>query len=1010
VALAGGSTQVHLREKHAAMTPERWDQVQELYHAARACAEADRTEFLANACGGDVGLQREVQALLDQRVSTGSFVDFLGGPALAQLRDVATEDLTGRQLGNYRVLSLLGRGGMGEVYRVRDGKLGRDVAIKILPRGFTSDPERLARFEREARVLAALNHPHIAAIYGFEELDGLRALVLELVEGETLAEHMAGGSGTGSRLRKSDVVLGRGRTGLPMTEALAIARQIAEALDAAYEKGIVHRDLKPANIKITPDGVVKVLDFGLAKAARPDDASAASQAPTMTIGATRDGLILGTVAYMSPEQARGQDVDKRTDIWAFGCVLFEMLTGRAAFPGETLSDIIASILTLEPDWRALPADTPAPIRTLLRRCLEKDPRRRLSHISLAVLEIDDALLSPPPPVAPARAVRTWMPVLVSACIIVAAAAGLVVWRLTSAVVTRASTAHFVISLPAGLQLDLQSPAIALSADGSRLAYVARSGSAPPQVYIRSIDSPEARPLPGTEDAASPFFSPDGQWLGFLAPGKLGKVSVSDGRLLIVHTERPGADGPFGGGTWGTDDTIVLGSFLGDLRHVAAAGGTPQLLRNTLNAQNGLIAARWPQFLPGANEVLFSAGEAGGTWINPQLGIYSLRTGERRDLPQGGTFPRYSPTGHLLYVQNGTLIAAPFDPGRLEVTGAPVRVVEGLIQLRSGGAQYSFSENGTLIYAQGFVTPMGPTTGTVIALPESLVWVDRKGAEQAIPAALQPFTYPRLSPDGQRIGVTVAELGGRQVWVYDLTRETLTRVTFEGANNTSPIWTPDGKRLVFGSGSPANLFWQAADGSDQPERLTTSQYPQSPTSRSSDGRFLAFREQTPTTGNDIWVLRLSDRTAEPFLRTPFSESSPIFSPDGRWLAYHSDESESGRDEVYVRPYPGPGSKWQISTGGGMEAVWNPNGRELFYRNGNKMMAVDIMTQPDFSSGKPKVLFEGPYVPTPTSLPNYDVSPDGQRFLMLKAVEQQQAATQIHVILNWDQELKRLVPTN
>jgi eukaryotic-like serine/threonine-protein kinase len=899
----------------------------------------------------------------------------------------------GSRLGPYEVTALIGEGGMGNVYRATDTNLKRAVAIKVLPASFASDAERLARFQREAEILAALNHPNIAAIYGLERSNGMTALVMELVEGPTLADRIAQGA-------------------IPVDEALPIARQIAEALEAAHALGIVHRDLKPANIKVRPDGTVKVLDFGLAKVLQPMSAegTGATAAPTITSPTmTGVGILLGTAAYMSPEQARGKPVDKRTDIWAFGCVVYEVLTGRQAFRGANVTEILAAVLIDEPDWQALAAETPQSVRALLRRCLQKDPKQRMRDAADLQLEIDEALLvppSPPLPIAPARSVRTWVPVLVTAGIIVAIVTGLIVWRLKPAVpVTRASTAHFVISLPSGLQLDFQSPAMALSPDGSRLAYVARTGNARPQIYVQSIASPEARPLPGTEDAASPFFSPDGQWLAFFARGKLGKISVGDGRLLTVHSETDRGE-PFGGGTWGTDDTIVFGSFLGDLRRVAAAGGTPQLLRNTLNAQKGLIAARWPQFLPGANEVLFSAGEAGATWISPQLGIYSLRTGERRDLSQGGTFPRYSPTGHLLYVQNGTLIAAPFDPGRLEITGAQVPVVEGLMQLRSGAAQYSFSDNGTLIYAQGFVAPEGFASGTVVAPPESLVWVDRKGLERAIPAAPRPYTYPRLSPDGQRIGVTVSELG-RQVWMYDLTRETLTRLTFEGTTNGSPVWTADGKRVAFSSGSPANLFWQPADGSGKPERLTTSQYPQTPTSRSPDG-LVAFREQTPTTGNDIWVLRLSDRKAEPFLRTPFAESSPQFSPDGRWLAYHSDES--GRTEVYVRPYPGPGSKWQISTEGGMEPVWNPNGRELFYRNGNKMMAVNIITQPGFSSGKPTALFEGPYVPTPTSLSNYDVSPDGQRFLMLKAVEQQQTATQIHVILNWHEELKRLVPTN
>jgi serine/threonine-protein kinase len=535
------------------------------------------------------------------------------------------------------------------------------------------------------------------------------------------------------------------------------------------------------------------------------------------------------------------------------------------------------------------------------------------------------------------------------------------------------------------------PALALSPDGTLLAYAARQGGTQ-QLYLRAMNSLEAKPIQGTEGAINPFFSPDGQWLGFFAGAKLKKISVSGGPALSL-----GEAANVRGASWGSQGTIAFATAISAVQQVSDRGGTSQPLTRFVE---GELSHRWPEFLPGGKALLFAAGATSTNWTNAEVAVHSFATGERRNLIQGGTNPHYAPTGHLVYSQGGSLMAVSFDPQRLTVTGAWVPVLERVLQsTTSGAAQYCFSATGSLAYVSGGLQ----------ATQRRLVWVDRKGVEQALPASALAYRNPRLSPDGRRVATTIEE-SESAIWIYDLGRETLTRLTFQGGVNLVGGWTPDSKRITFESNKegPLNVFWQLADGSGGLERLTTSEYVQVPMSWSPDGQLLAFNEINPTKGYDIWVLRMSDRKAQPFLRTPFNESAPRFSPDGRWLAYVSDES--GRSEIYVQPYPGPGGKWQISTEGGTEPVWNPNGRELFYRSGNKMIAMEITSRPTFSVGKPTVLFEGQYVPTPATAPNYDVSPDGQRFLMLKPIDQAQAApTQINIVLNWFEELKQKVPT-
>jgi len=886
----------------------------------------------------------------------------------------STRDLLlnpGTRLGQYEILALAGAGGMGEVYRARDTRLEREVALKVLPEELSRDPERLARFQREARLLAALNHPNIAAIYGLEHSDGTHYLVMEWVPGETVAD----------RIKRKGAI--------PIDEALAIAKQIAEAFEAAHEKPIIHRDLKPGNVKVTPEGTVKVLDFGLAKAFEsetPEEDTANS--PTLSHLPSLPGVILGTPAYMSPEQARGKKVDKRTDIWAFGCVLYEMLTGTPLYKGQTMAEILASVIKDIPTLGELPRETPPSIRNLLSRCLEQDLRERLRDIGEARIAIEHAG-APARAVGgkPAQASRRWALLFGVGALLVAVLIGaLVLWNRRPTPVE--ATRRLVVSLPAGQQFSATGQIMALSPDGKLLAYVAREDDSQ-QLFLRALDSFDVRAFPGTDGAGGPFFSPDSQWVAFFADGKLKKVSVAGGTpitLADANLTQPG-------GTWGPNDTIVFRQRSPNLAAIPAAGGTPEPLISP-DSSKGENTVCCPAFLPGAGALLFTTA----TGTNPgQIAVHRLPSGERTDLIAGGLWPVYLSTGHLLYVQGGTLMAVPFDPAQLRLAGTPVPAVEGVLQSgQSGVAYYSVSNDGSLAYVPGRVRGANST----------LVWVDRKGVAQ--PLAAQPHAYrnPRISPDGRRVAVGIDELGG-QVWTYDLTRDTLTRLTFEGTGSGNPFWSPDGSRLLFNSGAPGSLFVQPADGSSKAERLTTNEYRQIPNSWSPDGQFLAFHENNPTTAADIMVLRLAGHQVQPFLRTPASEGAARFSPDGRWLAYTS--LESGRAEIYVQPFPGPGGKWQISTEGGTEPVWNPDGRELFYRQGDRMMAVDIVTQPAFSAGRPKLLFQEPYLLSAGNLPAYDVSLDGQRFLMVRESQQEQPPTQINVVLNWFEELKRVAPT-
>jgi len=911
----------------------------------------------------------------------------------------------GARLGVYEVVESIGAGGMGEVYRARDLKLGRDVALKILPDIFVGDPERVARFEREAQVVASLNHPNIAIIHGFQESDGVKALVLELVEGETLSS-----------------VIARGPVAL--TDALAIARQIADALEAAHDKGIVHRDLKPDNIKLTPDGKVKVLDFGLAKMLEPEPARASSFAgtmsPTLSIHATYGGVILGTAAYMSPEQARGKPVDRRTDIWSFGCVLFEMLAGKQTFEaGETISDAVAHILRDEPDWSAVPAHTPAHVRTLLRRCLQKDPHKRLPHIGLVRLDLDEgatASTEAAVETAPRQPSRPSARAALIAGLLVAAAVGAgLTWTIMHAPVSPPRQTRFNVAAVQAITANAFFRNVALSPDGVQFAYVGGSGGGQDQqLFVRRLDQLDAQPIRGITSAGSPFFSADSRWIGFFEPATndLRKVPTDGGPPIVLCRFQ----GTPRGATWGTDDTVVFATNdpATGLFSVAAGGGEPKMLTKP-DARKGEQDHLFPSWLPGNRAVLFTIAPVGGAVDNSQVAVLDLTTGQTKTLIRGGSHAIYVDTGHLVYASAGSLRAVRFDPEQLVVSTDPIPVVSQVRTLNSGAAQFDVSRNGTLVYMPG-------SSDGVAGVGRSLVWVDRSGREQRINAPARSYAFPRLSPDGQRVALDIRDQEN-DIWILDLKRETMTKLTTNPAADAWPIWTPDGAHLVFTSvrdGFGPNLFWQRSDFTGLAERLTTSTNSQNPHSFSPDGNTLIVQEVVTGTRNDLHLLAtdtllegkpsLGKMETRPLLHSADAESAGEISPDGKWLAYYGNGS--GTNEVFVRAFPSvdSGGVWQISTAGGTRPAWSRNGRELFYLDSNgAMTVVPVQTSPTFSPGKPKKLFDANWWTAQTGR-TYDVSVDGQRFLAIKdpTAAQGSALSTFNVVLNWTEELKQKIP--
>lgn len=915
--------------------------------------------------------------------------------------------MIGRTLGQYRVESKLGSGGMGVVYEGTDTRLGRKVAIKLLHPSVVQDAERMARFEREARVLAALNHANIAAIHGLEESDGTKFLVLEYVPGDTLDERIA-------------------RSPLPLKEALEICRQIADGLEAAHEKGIIHRDLKPANIKITPEGKVKVLDFGLAKATEVSS-SPDSQGKTATFAAemTQAGMVMGTTAYMSPEQACGKPVDRRTDIWAFGCVLYETLARKLTFAGDSTTEMLAAILDRDPDWGALPATVPENVKRLLRRCLEKDRRFRLRDIGDARLELEETLagrvtttIAAFPPRARTRRVLAGA---LGGLAILGLAVGIGSW-LQSRRAPAPEVVRFTHPLPQGQRMTPGwNPSVMFSPDGESLAFSYEVDGIT-TAFQRPIKELDQKPLGGVKSLSTPVYSPDGRWVVMvdMMDQALKKIAV-DGGAPVPLT---GTD-MFGRGDWGRDGYIYFTDrYPGAVLRIPENGGAKEPV-TTLDPKKNEFTHRHTQILPGGKAIIFTVVDAGmESYNDARIELQVLGTKQRKILVQGGFCPRYSPSGHIVYANAGNLYALPFDRGKLEPTGLPIKVVEGVqMSTNTGAAYFDVSGTGALAYVPG-VAEGGART---------LVWVDRQGKPDALPLPPRSYLFPRVSPDAKTLVVEV-EGATHNLYSWDFARAVLTKLTTDGLSH-APVWMPDSKNICFRSWKAGTMtMWSMPSDQSRPEeRLTTVGARQSAVSVSGDGKWLAFNQmgemstgrgmeemdtgsgmEAMGTGSDIWILPLQgdDRKPRPFANKKFDEASPKFSSDGQLVAYCSNEE--GRPEVYVQAWPGPGWKIKLSSEGGTDPLFCRNDREIVYRNGDKMMVVPIKTAGGFEAGKPSLLWEGHYShgmssscgPPGVSSANYDVTADGQRFLMVKDNDQDNGSTKIVVVLNWTEDLKRL----
>jgi hypothetical protein len=931
-----------------------------------------------------------------------------GRPSATVTLEAAPEELPlGKTLaGRYRVIAQLGQGGMGKVYRAEDTSLSRHVAIKVLPDAFARDPERLARFEREAKLLAALNHPNIAAIHGIEETDGKRFLVLELAEGETLRDRLDKGP-------------------LPVEEALEACKQIAEGLEAAHEKGIVHRDLKPGNVMITPDGKIKILDFGLAKAYRGETTGVdIEKSPTITAHMTEPGVILGTAAYMSPEQARGRPADRRADVWALGCILYECLTGKRAFEGETISDTLAQVLKGEPVWAALPAATPTGIRALLRRCLQKNPKNRLHDIADARIEIDDA---GSPLTEGGAAVKRfpWGRALAAGVVLLAAGFLIrpLIWE-TSRPASSPGPVASIVKLEPGYTLDGDRDmlefgwpsltAVAMSGDGRFIVYCAVDDSvtdAKPRLFMRPIEELEAKPIPGTEGAIAPFLSPDDRWVGFWAEGRLKKVPVEGGIAqdlceAAMHTA-----------CWGDNDRIVFADAAGKgLAAVAARGGDPVVLTTPDGAQEE-SDHRLPSCLPDGRGILFTVARPmlGSVFdLKPRVALFDSRTGARKFLIDDASDARYVRTGHVVFLRRGVLWAVPFDLREMEISGPETPVRSGIIQAlvpssrNTMAGQYGVSRAGHLIFAPG---------GVPLAWINSLAWVDREGNDEPAGPGTERHYIPRLSPDGTKI-VFQTLYASEQVWVYDAQRDMSYPLVSEGASGC-PIWTPDGTKIIYRKILPdrsGGVYAISAEGIEAKEELLLALPPGRsyvPSSVSPDGKRLALVGAEAGQSEDIYIYEIESRSLTPFRATPDNENYPSFSPDGRWILYASDRE--GRYDIYVSPADGSGGSVKVSLDGGREPVWARSGGQIFYRSydntmaalATRMWAVDVRPGTAFSAGKPRLLFESQKYGVSMTVPCWDISLDDRRFLMVRRDDRPlRPVTELVLVQNWFEEIERI----
>jgi len=888
----------------------------------------------------------------------------------------------GTSLLHYRIVDKLGEGGMGVVWKALDTTLDREVAIKVLPAQLTADAERLARFEREAKLLASLNHPHIAAIYGLQEHEGTRFIAMEMIAGEDLSELLSRGA-------------------LTLERTVELGRQIAVALESAHEQGVIHRDLKPANVKLTMDGDAKILDFGLAKAFEPDPTASgvsATMSPTMTSAGSMIGVILGTAAYMSPQQARGHVVDKRADVFSFGCMLFEMLSGKLAFPGETVSDTLAAVLKLEPDWGALPSDLPPTMLKLVRRCLQKDARKRLRDIGEARIWLESIQAGEEPtdavvaaPLVQKRGSRLpWL---------VAAAASLI--ALALALSSLWGGGDESPPTPHRLRVQLGEPmhdvaqnfagaAAVLSPDGDRIAFVVGN---PRQLYIRRTGDFDAIPLSGTKDAGQPFFSPDGQWIGFVQDRELRKISVLGGATVkICEVAR------FRGATWLPDGTIIIApTTSGGLFQVPAVGGEPQPLTDLALDEVGIRSHRWPHALPDGRRVLFTVQEAGTAFDDARIDVIDMETKQTRTIHRGGSFARYAASGHVTYVHKGTLFALPVDPKTLEVIGPAFPTVENVVHdSRNGGARYDVSPQGHLLYTHGIFA-----TATRV-----ITWVNPDGSQTPILSKVEDYRNPRLSPDETRLSFSYSDSNGEEdIWVYDLERGTSTRLTFRDGMDRMAIWSNDGTRLYYAGSSGGftpNIESILADGSGEPESDLEQGRARLPSSISPDGRFLLYKEEAGT-GWDMWALDLETKQPSILIDTEFVSSNAEVSPDGDWTVYESNES--GDWHVYVRRFPeGPG-KWQISNIPAGNPTWSRDGRAVYFVSNSLLYTVDVeQNSGSIQFSVPRLVMDSPVGPA-GFLRNYDVSSSGRVLAAVSlATDENDVPIEDRLILNWFEELR------
>jgi len=875
------------------------------------------------------------------------------------------DTVIGKSVAHYQITALLGEGGMGQVYRATDTKLKREVALKVLPESFTQDPQRMARFTREAQVLASLNHPNIGAIHGLEEEDGIRALVLELIEGDDLSERIAQGP-------------------IPLEESLQIALQIVEALEAAHEKGIIHRDLKPANVKVRADGQVKVLDFGLAKATEeaPPSSPEMTHSPTLTMQATQAGMILGTAAYMSPEQARGKNADARSDIWGFGVILFEMLSGRKAFQGEDITLTLASVVKEEPDWELLPVEA-GPLQRVLARCLTKEPRGRYHHIADVRIALEDCLADPPitavdqpggggDSLSGGRKVFFGMALLTTALL-----ASFVTWMLIP--VETPQVVHSKVPAPDGAAFDSMEGSIAISPDGKSLAFVARRSGEDRALWVRALASEVAQRLQGTERARGPFWSHDSRFIGFFAEGKLKKIAASGGPVDVLDSVEA-----FGQGTWNQDGVILFSARRGSLSGAIYRLGSSRSVTELGRDENSHY---WPHFLPDGNHFLYHA-QSIAQGSDGKIYVSSL-DGMAPQFLADGQNASYASPGYLLFTLRGTFRAQPFDLRSLAVTGEARALPEAV-----SGTYLSASQNGILVYAGGSNTQVS-----------QLWWYDRSGLRLDPLGKPGNYFFPRISHDGQRVAVDFSDEGNAgNLWLYELSRPIPSRFTFAAENDTLPVWSPDDELIIFASarteGKDSNdLYRKPTIRSGETELLYSwDEGDMQPSDWSRDGLSVAFNRLR----TDIWVFSMEDRKARPFLEGPFLQQNGRFSPDGKWMTYVSDET--GQVEIYVRPFPGPGVGVPISEDGGTMPAWSADGSELFFiARDRTLMSAKIQLGQDFKIELPQPLFATEIKYAETQPAQYDVSPDGQRFLINTLVAQPEMQW-VTLVVNWDEELR------